>query len=140
MERIALTGFKAFVGGIVALSLTMPSVAVAAQCKTVHKLTEPCTGRLIPNTLYLLLWTTHTVEVPKLEKKLRAEKDLRASEGRTCKKRLASCNTEVREIEVIVEKRVEVAMPTPVGEYILVGGVALVVGVALGIIVGKLAL
>lgn len=126
---------------IVALALVLASPsAQAAACKQVHKLTEPCTGRLIPNGLYLTLWKTHTVVVPKLEAELLAEKDLRASEGRSCTKRLASCEAEVREIEVIVEKRVEVAMPTPVGNYILVGGVALVVGVAIGIIVGKLAL
>lgn len=126
---------------IVAMALVLAAPAAeAAACKQVHKLTEPCTGRLIPNTLYLMLWKTHTVEVPKLEGLLVTEKDLRASEKRTCTKRLASCNTEVREIEVIVEKRVNVAMPTPVGQYILVGGVALVVGVAVGLIVGKLAL
>ena len=122
------------------LVIVIPGVARAEQCKQVHKLTEPCTGRLIPDGLYLTLWKTHTVEVPKLEAKLLAEEELRASEARSCTKRLASCNTEVREIEVIVEKRVNVAMPTPVGEYLLVGGVALVVGVAVGILVGKLTL
>ncbi len=135
-----MSASKAIACGIVALSLAMPSRAIAAQCKTVHKLTTPCTGRLIPNSLYLLLWTTHTVEVPKLEAELLAERELRASEERTCRKRLASCDIEVREVEVIVEKRVEVAMPPPVGEYILVGGVALMVGVVVGILVGKFAL
>ncbi len=135
-----MSASKAIACGILLLCLATPSRSIAAQCKQVHKLTTPCTGRLIPNTLYLLLWKTHTVEVPKLKAKLVAEKDLRASDERACRKRLASCNAEVREIEVIVEKRVEVAMPPPVGEYILVGGVALAVGVVVGILVGKFAL
>lgn len=135
-----MSASKAIACGILLVSLAMPSRAIAEQCKQVHKLTTPCTGRLIPNTLYLTLWKTHTVTVPKLEAELEAEKDLRASEERTCRKRLASCAMEVREIEVIVEKRVEVSMPATIGEYILVGGVALVVGVAVGLIVGKFTL
>lgn len=135
-----MSASKALACGILLLSLAVPSRAIAEQCKKVHKLTTPCTGRLIPNGLYLMLWKTHTVEVPKLEAELVAEKELRASDERACRKRLASCNMEVREIEVIVEKRVEVAMPPPIGEYILVGGVAIAVGVAVGILVGRFAL
>lgn len=116
------------------------SPARAEQCRKVHKLTAPCTGRLIPNTLYLELWKSKTVAVPRLEAELEAERQLRAAESVACDERLASCNTEVREIEVIVEKRVDVAMPTPVGEYVLVGVVALVVGAAVGLVVGALAL
>ena len=122
------------------LVLLSAGVARGESCRQVHKLTTPCTGRLIPDTLYLELWKTKTVEVPKLRVELAAEKQLREAEKVACDERLASCNTEVREIEVIVEKRVEVAMPAPVGEYTLVGAVALVVGVAVGILVGKLAL
>jgi hypothetical protein len=123
---------------LVAILLFSPH-AHPEKCSEVHKLTEPCTGRLIPDTLYLELWTTLKFTVPRLEAKLAAEVKLRAAEKATCAARLASCNTEVREIEVIVEKRVSVAMPTPIGEYVLVGGVALVVGVVVGILVGRFA-
>lgn len=128
--------------GVLALLLAVLACppALGKRCEKVHKLTEPCTGRLIPNTLYLELWKTHMVTVPKLEAQLVAEKQLRAAEKAACHERLASCNTEVREIEVIVEKRVEVSTPPPVGMYVLVGGLALVVGVAVGILVGKFAL
>ncbi len=135
-----MSASKVIACGIMLLCLAVPSRAIAAQCKQVHKLTTPCTGRLIPNSLYLLWWKTQSVEVPKLKAELLAERELRLSEERTCRKRLASCDIEVRETEVIVEKRVEVAMPPPVGEYVLVGVGALAVGVIVGLLVGKFAL
>jgi hypothetical protein len=127
------------IAAILAAILAGPAQAAPA-CKRVHKLTTPCTGRLIPDTLYLELWRTKTVTVPRLEARLRATEELRAADADACARRLASCEAEVREIEVIVEKRVEVAAPMPIGEIVLASGVALVVGIAVGIVVGKFAL
>lgn len=136
-----MTAFRGLCAiGCVALVLASPQAATAAQCKEVRKLTTPCTGRLMPDGLYLRLWQSYSVTVPRLKVELGAEKELRRIDSETCALRLASCEVEVREIEVIVENRIEVATPFPYVDVILVGVGVLAIGVAVGLVVGKFAL
>lgn len=129
-----------------ALLVAVPSPASAEPCKRVRALTVPCSGRLIPDGLYLELWRTKTVDLRRVRQEL-AECTRDAAKGaeraaerlerlrRLLEGKLASCDTQVADLEAALVRKLE-----PVTAWyaspVLWGLVGVAVGVGVGLVVG----